>query len=74
MMNKNHFTFSGIINKYKSCETLLLSSAALANLTFMEPRTVWPLLEYQTAKALLSVSFIFKYLYCLFLLGTRNKR
>ncbi|KAK6626100.1 hypothetical protein RUM43_006404 [Polyplax serrata] len=43
-----------IVGKYKSCETLLLSSAALANLTFMEPRTVWPLLEKQTAKILLS--------------------
>ncbi|KAL0272723.1 UNVERIFIED_CONTAM: hypothetical protein PYX00_005585 [Menopon gallinae] len=43
-----------IVKDCKSSETLLLSAAALANLTFMEPRTVWPLVEYQTAKILLS--------------------
>ncbi|KAJ9586996.1 hypothetical protein L9F63_019414, partial [Diploptera punctata] len=36
-----------------SCETLLLAAAALANLTFMEPRAVWPLLEHCTAGKLL---------------------
>lgn len=46
---------SGIVKDCKSSETLLLTAAALANLTFMEPRTVWPLVEYQTAKILLSV-------------------
>lgn len=43
----------GLASTTASCETLLLSAAALANLTFMEPRTVWPLLEQGTAGKLL---------------------
>jgi hypothetical protein len=46
-------TFPGLAATTASCETLLLSAAALANLTFMEPRTVWPLLEEGTAGKLL---------------------
>ncbi|XP_069679200.1 protein inscuteable homolog [Periplaneta americana] len=42
-----------LANGTASCETLLLSAAALANLTFMEPRTVWPLLEQGSAGKLL---------------------
>ncbi|PSN45369.1 hypothetical protein C0J52_07538 [Blattella germanica] len=41
------------VSNTASSETLLLAAAALANLTFMEPRTVWPLLEYETAGKLL---------------------
>lgn len=47
------YIFPGLAATTASCETLLLSAAALANLTFMEPRTVWPLLEEGTAGKLL---------------------
>ncbi|XP_067000307.2 protein inscuteable homolog [Anabrus simplex] len=40
-------------NTTSSDETLLLAAAALANITFMEPRAVWPLLENGTAGILL---------------------
>lgn len=54
-VKSTHRMIIGIVKEYKSSETLLLSAAALANLTFMEPRTVWPLLENQTAGILLAV-------------------
>nr|CAD7264000.1 unnamed protein product [Timema shepardi] len=42
-----------LVSTTRSDETLLLSAAALANLTFMEPQAVWPLLDCSTAGELL---------------------
>nr|CAD7461562.1 unnamed protein product [Timema tahoe] len=42
-----------LVSNTRSDETLLLSAAALANLTFMEPQAVWPLLDCSTAGELL---------------------
>lgn len=45
---------SGLVQKTKSSETLLLASAALANLSFMEPKAVYALLEMGSAGYLLA--------------------
>ncbi|XP_065207501.1 protein inscuteable homolog isoform X2 [Planococcus citri] len=43
-----------LIERCESCETLLLSSAALANITFIEPQAVFVLLQLDTARCLLT--------------------
>ncbi|XP_071452946.1 protein inscuteable homolog [Hetaerina americana] len=47
-------SLSRLVEETRSTETLLLAAAALANLTFMEPRTVWPLVECSAASKLLA--------------------
>lgn len=47
-----HF-LTGLIGRTNSCETLLLSAAALANISFIEPQAVFILLEMDTANHLL---------------------
>ncbi|XP_046394800.1 protein inscuteable homolog [Ischnura elegans] len=47
-------SLSRLVEETRSTETLLLAAAALANLTFMEPRAVWPLVECSGASKLLA--------------------
>ena len=52
--NFDLFNFSGLSAKTTSAETFLLSTAALANLTFMEASVVPLLRNFSTAKVLVS--------------------
>ena len=47
----------GLSSSTKSAETFLLTSAALANLTFMEPTVVLMMRKHQTVKVLVGKGF-----------------
>lgn len=50
----SNFFSTGLIVSTDSCETLLLSAAALANISFIEPQAVFVLLKLDTAGRLLT--------------------
>ena len=54
MNNKKNVTISVLCEKTNSAETFLLASAALANLTFMEPSAVHAMLRHETVRVLVS--------------------